>query len=226
VRQTGTGSAAHHVSAGLGISLALWLGAAVLGTEAWYYRPTQTPTESWTLSMPAGATAEKLPKETLDLLGCDRTQSVTWRDASGARWQLYFLEWFPRRSRTAVLAQVHRPEVCMPSAGLTEVGPRRTVDVKAAGFDLSFQSLHFRNPSGLDAYVFYCPWEIVPGTRGRNAEFSDATRAASLRRVWRREGVTGQQVAELVVTGMPSREAAEAALGEQIERMAQPTVPK
>jgi len=41
-----------------------------------------------------------------------------------------------------------------------------------------------------------------------------------------RERVVGQQVAELVVVGAGSREAAEEALRAQITRMVQPAVPK
>jgi hypothetical protein len=93
--------------------------------------------------------------------------------------------------RTALLAQVHRPEVCLPSTGFTEAGSRRTLRISAAGFDLAFESLHFRDPRGEDAFVFYCPWEIIPGQPGRNAVFSDSTRTTSFRRVWQRERVIG-----------------------------------
>jgi exosortase len=210
----------------LGLRLVAWFAGVFLGTEMWYHRPSVADTPTWTLALPPGAKEEPLPERTLDLLGCDHTRAAHWRDASGAQWTLFFLEWLPRRSRTALLAQVHRPEVCLPGTGLVETGPRRTVSVSAAGFDLAFSSMHFRDPRGHDAYVFYCPWENVPGQPGRNAAFSDATRTASLRRVWQRERVLGQQVAELIVTGVASRDAAESALRALLEAQVQRITPR
>jgi len=209
-------SPAHPLPARTGIILTAWLVFVLAGTEAWYFRPPAGDTRKWTLALPPGAKVESLPENTLSLLGCDQTRAATWSDDTGAHWTAFFLEWLPRRNRTALLAQVHRPEVCLPSTGFTEAGSRRTLRISAAGFDLAFESLHFRDPRGEDAFVFYCPWEIIPGQPGRNAVFSDSTRSTSFRRVWQRERVIGQQVIELIVTGISSREAAEASLRGQL----------
>jgi exosortase len=217
-------SPAQTLPARTGIVLAAWLVFVFAGTEAWYFQKQSGDTLKWTLALPKGAREEALPEATLGLLGCDRTRAANWSDDAGARWTLFFLEWFPHHSRTALLAQVHRPEVCFPSTGFLETGPRRTISITVAGFDLAFASLHFQDPRGRDAFVFYCPWEIIPGRPGRNTSFSDSTRATSLRRVWQRERVVGQQVAELIVTGLPSREAAEASLRTQLGTMVQPLV--
>ena len=211
---------AHPVAFGPG--LCVWLMAVVLATEAWYFRKPGKAIATWTLRPPLDAKIEQFPKTTLELLGCDRTMAASWREGADRQWTLFFLEWFPSRSRTALLAQVHRPEVCLPSIGLVETGERQEVRIAIAGFDLAFESMHFRDPQGQDAFVFYCPWEIVPGVGGRNAAFSDATRAASWRRVWKRERMLGQQVAEFIVSGESSRAAAEAALREQLKRLLLP----
>jgi exosortase len=216
VKTTPVPAAAQPLPAYLGILFTFWLVFVLAGTELWFSRPSTGETRKWTLAWPPGATVESLPATTLSLLGCDRTRAATWQDETGARWTAFFLEWFPRRSRTAVLAQVHRPEVCLPSTGFTEAGSRRTLRISAAGFDLVFESLHFRDSQGKDAFVFYCPWEIIPGETGRNAVFSDSTRTTSFRRVWQRERVIGQQVIELIVTAVSSREAAEASLRGQL----------
>jgi len=214
-------SPAHPMPARAGIVLAGWLAFVFLGTEAWYFRGQTGNTVTWTVALPNDATESALPDATLSLLGCDRTRAANWNDEAGAKWTLFFLEWFPHRSRTVQLAQVHRPEVCLPSMGFLEAGPRRSISISAAGFDLAFTSMHFRDPGGRDAFVFHCPWEIIPGGAGRNTTFSDSTRATSLRRVWQRERVIGQQVAEFIVTGSPSREAAEASLRKQIGALIQ-----
>jgi len=201
-----------------------WFLVVVLATEAWYYRPIANVTTTWTLTPPDGAKVEPLPKATLQELGCDRSLSAHWRDASNREWTVFFLEWFPHRSRSALLAQVHRPENCLPSAGLVEVGSRRKVNVNVADFALSFDAMHFRAPGGEDAFVFYCPWEIVPGKGGRNATFSNDLRSTSLRRVWHRERVLGQQVAEFIVRRAASCEEAESALRVQLASLVSPSI--
>jgi hypothetical protein len=207
-----------------GILLAVWLVFTFAATEAWYYKPAVGETPTWTLVMPPAARTYPLPDLSLRLLGCDRSHAADWRDEKGDLWTLYFIEWFPSSSRGALLARVHRPDVCLPAAGFVEAGPRRSLSVNVAGFDLVFESMHFRDPSGRDVYVFNCPWEIVPGQPGRNVAFTDQTRAESLRRVWHRERLLGQQVAELSITGPVSREAAEDTLRATINSLIRPSV--
>jgi len=196
--------------------LSFWFLVVVLGSEAWFFQPRANATTTWTLTPPVGAEVNPIPKATGELLGCDRSSTSHWRDGEDREWTLFFFEWFPKRTRTALLAQVHRPEICLPSAGLVEFGERRTLTLTIAGFNLNFESLQFRDQHGEDVFVFFCPWEIVPGKGGRNTAFTDNTRWTSLRRVWQRERVLGQQVAEFIVTGAASREKAENALSDQL----------
>jgi exosortase len=214
----------HPIPASMPIVLTAWLAFIFAGTEAWYFRAPQKEASSWSITVPAGASEQALPAATRELLGCDRSSATSWKGAGGARWTLFFLEWFPNNQRTALLARVHRPELCLPSAGLIEAGPRRTLNIPVAGFDLAFQSMHFRDAAGRDAFVFYCPWEIVPGQPGRNAEFQSDTRTASLRRVWKRDRVLGQQTAELFVTGVQNRDLAEELLRGELQRLVVPSV--
>ena len=203
-----------------------WLLVVYTSSEIWYFKPLATVTETWTLVFPSDFKDEPVPADALALLGCDRTRSVIWTDLSGEKWRAAFLEWFPNGSRSSILARVHRPEICLQGSGLAEAGPRRIIPVSVAGFDLRFQSMHFRDLGGHDFYVFYCPWEVVPGEPGRNVIFSGDTRTASLLRVWHRERVLGQQSAELMVAGAASRDAAEASLQRQLRAMvARQTIP-
>jgi exosortase len=215
---------AHPLPVRIGLILAAWLVFVIISTQVWYSPHSQGESATWTLALPPEAKEEPLPANTLSLLGCDRTHAANWRDKTGAHWTIFYLEWDPSNSRTALLARVHRPEVCLPSAGLVEAGPRRRLTISVATFDLVFESMHFRDSKGHDAYVFYCPWEIVPGQPGRNTAFSDDTRTASLLRVWQRERLLGQQTAELIISGVASREAAEAALRKELPELIRPAV--
>lgn len=203
------------------VILVAWLALVLATVAAWYHRPTAIPTPGWTIAPPHDAEDYTLPASTIEMLRCDHSRSASWRDASGARWSLYFFQWAPQRSRVPL----HRPEVCLPNTGLVEAGPRRIIPVAAAGFTLPFESYHFRDSSGADAFVFFCPWAVIPGVGGRHFT-DDTSRAESFRRVLRRERSAGRQVAELLVTGIVSREAAEAALRSDIAALIQPTVPK
>jgi exosortase/archaeosortase family protein len=199
-----------------GGALTAWLVLIVAGGELWFYQAAEGRLDGWTIQPPPGAKAQTLPEASLALLGCDRTRAATWRDRAGAEWTLFFLEWFPSRSRTALLARTHRPEICLPGSGYTESAERRMIEVRAGGHDLRFQSMQFRDAHGRDLFVFYGAWEMSPGHPGRNVTFSDDTRTTSLLRVWQRERLLAQQVAELFVVGAPSREAAEESLRTQV----------
>src|SRR4030095_15439046 len=114
---------------------------------------------------------------------------------------MFFFEWVPGTGRSAILARVHRPEICLPGAGLRETGTRGSVTAEANGFQLIFESLQFQDSRGEFVFVFFCPWEFAPGTAGRSVTFSGSTRRDSLERVWRRERWLGQQTLELIVIG-------------------------
>lgn len=201
----------------LGPMLCAWAVLIFAGTELWY-RPSRGDHEKlWTVQAPPSARPSPVPKETLALLACDREKAIIWKDERGAEWTLFFFEWTPGTGRSAILARVHRPEICLPGIGMKETGPRKSVEVTVAGFTLTFESLQFQDPRGGNAFVFFSPWEFAPGTSGRNVTFSGNTRRDSLERVWRRERWLGQQTLELIVTGYQDRAEAEAALRRELE---------
>lgn len=212
----------HRPDAGLGVMITAWLAFVLIGTEIWYTRPPAAETANWTVDYPRGATPEPLPARSLMLLACDRHHAATWRDRFGMEWTMFFLEWDPNRSRMMLLARIHRPEICLAGAGWVEALPRSTIDVSVAGFDLHFEALQFRDIRGVTAYVYFCPWEKAPGQPGRNVAFSGDIRSVSLRRVWQRERLLGQQTAEFIVVGAPSREAADRSIREQLTELIQP----
>lgn len=201
----------------LGPALCAWLVVVLIGTEVWY-RPSRAKESGlWTVQVPAAAKPAPVSKEALSLLACDRDQSVVWKDEHGGQWTLFFFEWMPGTGRSAILARVHRPEICLPGVGLRETGPRGSINVDVAGFSLSFETLQFQDPRGGYVFVFFAPWEFAPGTSGRSVSFSGNTRRDSLERVWRRERWLGQQTLELIVTGYQTRADADAALKRELE---------
>lgn len=223
-------AAAHAISWLPVAGLAIWFLAVFFGAELWYRGSAATESKGWTVAPPGGAEKLLLSAEVRDLLGCDYEDCAVWREAFGAEWTMFFLQWKPDAGRSVILARAHRPEACLPGIGLQEIAPRGRFEIEAAGFQLAFESLHFRDPRGRDFFVFFCPWEVVPGGPGRNVAFDDSSRRASLERVWRRERFLGQQTLELVVTGYSDRESAESALANVAKLLirpeTQPAVPK
>jgi exosortase len=200
----------------IGRALCAWAVMVFVGTELWYRPKRAAPAGNWTIHSPATAKPAPVSESALSLLACDREQSAVWKDDHGAQWTLFFFEWKPGTGRSAILARVHRPEICLPGIGLRETGARGSVNVEVAGFQLAFESLQFQDARGENIFVFFCPWEFAPGAAGRNVVFSANTRRDSLERVWRRERWLGQQTLELIVTGHQNRADAEAALRREL----------
>jgi exosortase len=200
----------------LGPALCAWAVLVFAGTELWYRPKHGEHDENWTIQPPANAKPAAVSDAALSLLACDRQQSTVWKDDHGAHWTLFFFEWKPGTGRSAILARVHRPEICLPGIGLREMGERESVNIEAAGFPLTLELLQFQDARGENIFVFFCPWEFAPGSSGRNVIFSGNTRRDSLARVWRRERWLGQQTLELIVTGYQNRAEAEAALRREL----------
>jgi exosortase/archaeosortase family protein len=200
----------------LGPALCVWAALIFAGTELWY-RPKRAEHPSlWTVQAPAEAKPAPVTETALSLLACNRQQSAVWRDDRGGQWTMFFFEWVPGTGRSAILARVHRPEICLPGVGLRETGSRSRITVEATGFPLTFDLLEFQDSRGDRIFVFFCPWEFAPGTSGRSVTFTGSTRRDSLERVWRRERWLGQQTLELIVTGYRNRVDAEAALKREL----------
>ncbi|HET6406282.1 MAG TPA: exosortase/archaeosortase family protein, partial [Chthoniobacteraceae bacterium] len=211
-----TSSFANPLPRALGPALCVWATLVFAGTELWY-RPKQAPhSDLWSITSPENAKPAPVSDTALSLLACDRQQTALWKDAQGGEWTMFFFEWKPGDGRSAILARVHRPEICLPGVGLREVGTRGSVEANVEGFRLRFESLHFQDRRGDSIFVFFCPWEFAPGAEGRNVTFSNSTRRDSLERVWRRERWLGQQTLELIVTGYRDRTEAEAALKREL----------
>jgi hypothetical protein len=209
--------------------LAVWFGVVFAGVELWF-RDSRQIGSQWTLSSPAGAQPVVLEPAAVEMLQADHTVASSWRGADGSRWTMFFFEWRPGPSRSRILARMHRPEVCLPAAGLRRIGDRGILNVDAQGLTLPFEASQYESASGQPIFVYFCPWQNRPGNSGRSEEFRDSAREASVRAVLRRERNLGQQVAQFVVTGYATPGDADAALGRQIgtllQRTDQPTVPK
>jgi exosortase/archaeosortase family protein len=100
-----------------GPALCIWAALIFAGTELWY-RPMHADRSAlWTIQPLPQAKPAPVSEAALSMLACDRQQSAVWRDDRGGQWTMFFFEWVPGTGRSAILARVHRPEICLPGVG-------------------------------------------------------------------------------------------------------------
>jgi exosortase len=147
---------------------------------------------------------------------------------------LYLFRWKPGRN-SVLLANLHRPDVCLPAIGWTQVADTgvRNYPVTSS-FALPFRHFEFRHGTPEDsapqiAHAFYCLWEdraSSPSAAGSNLPQmatapSTWTRDERIRQVLEGRRHLGQQVMEVVfVSSEPmSAAAAEASLADLVRNL-------
>jgi exosortase len=172
-------------------------------SAAWMLRPTTT-SESSAPAKTSGTQVNRLPPNTV---AC----------------YLYVFRWNPGRN-SALLANLHRPDVCLPASGWTQVADDgvRNYPVTSA-FELPFRHFEFQraigNSAPQTAHAFYCLSEdraaesSVPATTslpGMTGSRSEWTRAERLRTVLEGRRHLGQQVIEAIFVSNESFSSADA----------------
>jgi hypothetical protein len=131
---------------------------------------------------------------------------------------LYVFRWNPGRN-SALLANLHRPDVCLPASGWTQVADDGVRNYPVTGaFELPFRHFEFQRAfEGLApqrAHAFYCLSEDrasgspaasqganLPSMSGSRSEW---TRAERVREVLEGRRHLGQQVIEAIFVGNES----------------------
>lgn len=146
--------------------------------EMWYrlHETHLAPSAQWTVQFPEASSQFrdiKIDELTKRVLRFDQGRGATWREADSGHNDiaprafatqrlLYFFRWKPGHN-SALLANAHRPDVCLPSTGwrqIADLGVRNY----PVGDSLSIPFRHFRfsnttNGNTHFADAFYCVWE-------------------------------------------------------------------
>ena len=158
------------------------------------------------------------------ILRFDEGRSVNWSSSSNGETNnrmLYYFRWKPGRN-SAQLASDHRPDVCLPAAGLRQVADRgqREWSIAAGRPGIEFHHYEFERrgvgrPQSLN--VFYCLAEDVPRAE---LNFNPYVSAGGWDHIRKRIGVAlagrrnlGQQMLEVVILDADSAEEAEREFG-------------
>jgi exosortase len=228
-----------------------WLLFVEIGIAAWY-RAHETNLVSgirWSVQWPEQAPNYRklnIDPEIRSVLRFDEGQTAAWmltapptsESSSPAKTSgtqvnplqpnavacyLYVFRWNPGRN-SALLANLHRPDVCLPASGWTQVADDGVRNYPVTGaFELPFRHFEFQrafgNSAPQKAHAFYCLSEdraaensepattTLPGMTGSPSEW---TRAERLRTVLKGRRHLGQQVIEAIFVSNGSFSSADA----------------
>jgi exosortase len=232
------------LSAGfLGAALC-WLLLVEIGTAAWYrvHETNLVSAPRWNVRWPEQAPyfrKLKIDEEIRAVLRFDKGEAAAWTVNSPVSSQtahegntifcyLYVFRWKPGKN-SALLANLHRPDVCLPASGWSQVADNGVRGYPVSGrFELPFRHFEFQraleDSTPQTAHAFYClsedrasgpstsqqgtnPTANSPGTAGSPSEW---TRAERLRSVLEGRRHLGQQVIEAIFTSSEPFSAADA----------------
>jgi exosortase len=201
-----------------GLSVIAWIGATEAATETWYrfHEVHLIPNPRWTVAWPDRSPEFKkgnVPDRSLAILRCSNSESASWQDQEGNQWSAFILRWEPGRN-SAQLAKGHRPEICLPAAGLRLVEDLGQVDWQANGIEMLFRHATFENGGGL-LHVFY---SLSSDYRAPSEKplLENGTRASRLQAVLAGKRNLGQQILEIAIHGPDSGDEAVALLKKQL----------
>jgi len=223
------------------LSALCWIVAVELGAHFWYrvHESNLVATTRWDVRWPGGAPSFhklKIDKEVRRVLRFDEGQAAAWTlPAASPRGPshpsnsktitcfLYLFRWKPGRNST-LLANLHRPDVCLPAVGWNQVADTGVRNYPiASSFALPFRHFEFRhgtpdNSAQQTAHAFYCLWEDrapSPSAGGSKLPQMAAasltwTRGERIRQVLDGRRHLGQQVMEVVFVSNGQISAADA----------------
>jgi exosortase len=209
----------------------VWLVAVEVGSTWWYraHERNLVASTPWAVHWPESAPdfhLLKLDEEVRRTLRFDEGAAASWNcppiesvetvdHATSMRITCfaYFFRWKPGRN-SALLANLHRPDVCLPAIGWEQVADNGVRQYSAvASFALPFRHFEFRHgtkedpPAQQVANAFYCLWEdrAPAGTVAASllpqmtTSPSTWTRGERVRAVLEGRRHLGQQVMEVVL---------------------------
>lgn len=201
------------------IGIAAWLLLVEGTTEAWYrIRERDLPYfMSWSPAWPAENYSFKfveIPDEARAILRFSEGRSAVLEEPGSPRWQIFSFRWEPGRT-SSQLAVLHRPDICLPAAGLKLVSRAPRASVQVQSMKIPFESYVF-DSAGTPLYVFRTLSEDrrPPGaTSGFDQSLSGRLRSA-----WYGRRNLGQKLLQVGILGPANEQLALADLQARLPR--------
>ena len=210
-----------------------WLLLVEIGTASWYLLHERNLVQGpqWSVQWPEQAAnfrKLKINEEIRAVLRFDEARAAVWtigtNGSDAISCLFYAFRWNPGKN-SALLANLHRPDVCLPASGWNQVADDgvRNYPVDDS-FDLPFRHFEFQRScegsTSQTAHAFYCLSEDrvsgayaslagtdSPGMFGSRSEW---TRAERFRAVLQGRRHLGQQVIEVIFISSEPVSAADA----------------
>jgi exosortase len=207
-----------------------WALCIIALTGVWYrsHEIKDPGVFHWSVNLPRNNLTfqeVEIPPRSVELLSYDLGATGIWQESDGSQWTLYFFRWLPRSIHSAILSRIHRPDRCLPAAGMQQVADAGIKYFAAGNLNLPFRRYTYE-ADGKTMHVFFCEWE--DGSE-KQMGLLGSTQTDRLRSVLVGRRRVGNQSLELLISGYASLEEADRAveqrLPEMIRRDDQPPTP-
>lgn len=198
-----------------GVSVSLFLMASgVLASEIWFAPSEKNALErrvwiDWSAGGSERVERREIPRETRAILRYSQGTRRLWDTPKGIQVQAFAFRW--GSDRISLFNSVHRPEVCLPSAGLRPLGAPFEVAVTTR----NGEPLHFTGQDfalgGHRLFVWFGLWD-----EHLNLVDPEERTTERWQRAWERQRVRSRDSLELVLTGAASWQDAERLLREWV----------
>ena len=200
--------------------LGCWLLCVLSGTECWFriHEKGQPTVRPWKMAWPVDAPGfreKEIPPLTRSILKYTEGGNASWMGANQSGWTVFYFRWAPGCT-SAMLAQGHRPEICLPAIGCLLERTEKTEMLSVGSFSLPFRHLIFRQ-GGHPLHVWWCLWDDAQQGdewNPRSSPYLNILRAVMLGR-----RNLGQQVIEVVQSGVEDSDTARAEMERMLPRL-------
>lgn len=202
----------------------IWVALVVGGVELWYRTgAVKQQGFAWSVHWPtefAGQREIPIPHQTWRLMKFTYGVNRAWEDEAARRWSAYYLEWAPGCA-AQVLAQVHRPDICLPATGKTLTADRGIQLFTVRGMTFPFRHYVFED-GGTPLQVYFSLQQAGTdaGQGGQSlAPYRGLELANRIAAIRERRRDQGQQQLELAVWGISDEAESAAALQRTLENL-------
>ena len=197
---------------------AVWLVMLESVVQVWYGLHPFDPQSRWSVLWPTTEAEYKsvpIAPEAAGMLRYSDGGGASWQSKDGHRWLMYFFHWLPGRA-AALFVKIHRPEKCLPAAGLTMIRDSGIGLIIVNGVHLPVRSYVF-DDAGTRLHVYYCYWDARSSYESvAAAEEEDWSPRGRFRAALRGRREVGAQMIEIAVWGYDDEAAALEGLRRQL----------
>jgi exosortase/archaeosortase family protein len=191
------------------IGTAIWLLLIAMSTEGWYQMKERNLARLRTWDVQLAETNRSLsfaevPDEARAILRYSEGHSALFEEAGYPLWQIHFFRWAPGRS-SSQLAVLHRPEICLPAAGLKFISGTRKAAIQFENVTIPFECSTF-DSEGTPLYVFRTLCEDRRPL-GSSSGF-DQSISGRLHSAWEGRRNLGQKLLQIDISGASTEQAA------------------